>query len=264
MFTLPPLPPIDYEIRDVTWNLCSNQEFTPDAEPRVTLPTIAKFCYPIESDELKPGEYRLLRAPPKILDRWAVEARAEWVPEPQTGGYLTHDMYKKYNVIVDPDYDPRFKFSAGIASRSFKYELDCIEVKRREKLAAKVERELAELRHIQNVRDIKKIRARPPSIKLKTCELEPPFWWSQDGVHETKVEAEKPPQAPHFEVDSEEEPTYLRWQKKPRLFSKGQRDPCDRQLDLLLVGQPFKNEAINWYYTNYPPPNIPFHPKRFN
>lgn len=59
MFTLPPRPPKDYVIRDVTDSLRSSSQFTPSSEPRVTQPNLAKFCAPIEyrDDEVSTALY---------------------------------------------------------------------------------------------------------------------------------------------------------------------------------------------------------------
>lgn len=110
MFTLPPRQPKDYYIEDVPPTQQSGAEFTPDALPRVTQSNLAKFCAPIEDHEDdKPTETKIQPVVPSVLDRWTDEWRAYWVPKPGENAYYLHDMYKKYTVLVDPDYNPAYK-----------------------------------------------------------------------------------------------------------------------------------------------------------
>lgn len=286
MFTKPPLPPTEYELRNITLKQLTNPEFTPD-QIRITLPTIGKYCYPIFKEEIDPTKLKIEKVPDQILGRWADVARAEWVDPPGKNAFYLHDFLKKYSVKVVDELDPRYQHKPSIFPRSFKYEIDCIEEKRLEKLYAKMAKEESEKMKKDRLCEEKKIAEKKPSIEVLPCKLKPPFWWSFDGVHEErgnfdqmesrncnvkrqfegskkfvdgkKLEIEKPKKIAKSMFDSE---VYLRWQEKPKLWSTLQ-DPCDKRKDMLLVGQPFYNEACNWYYINYPPPNIPFRPKKF-
>lgn len=124
MFTAPPRPPKDYYLEDVPPTQQSGQEFTPDAPPRITQSNLAKFCAPIEaSDDDKPGEIKIQSILPGVLDRWTHEWRAYWVPKPGEDSYYLHDMFKKYNVLVDPDYNPAYKH---MRKRCFFYNATCL------------------------------------------------------------------------------------------------------------------------------------------
>jgi hypothetical protein len=111
MFTLPPLPPKDYVLRDVNQNQRSCQEFTPVALPRVTQSNLRKFCAPVQYQENETLanldiDYSVN---PQVLERWTNNARAFWVDKPGKNDYFLHDMCKKYTVEVVPSYDVRFK-----------------------------------------------------------------------------------------------------------------------------------------------------------
>lgn len=51
MFTSPPYPPKDYELKRVPKLQTDSAQFTPDSEPRVTQTTLGLFCAPIEYKE---------------------------------------------------------------------------------------------------------------------------------------------------------------------------------------------------------------------
>lgn len=110
MFTPPPRPPKDYIIKDVPFTQLSAQEHTPDALPRVTQTNFAKYCSPVERDEHdNSGEVHIETVRPQVLDRWTRAWRAYWVDKPGYNAYNLHNMFKKYTVVVDSSYDPRFK-----------------------------------------------------------------------------------------------------------------------------------------------------------
>lgn len=110
MFTLPPRPPKNFILEDVSSNQQSGQEFTPDGFPRVTQTNLAKFCAPVEDeDEDTPGEVQIQTVLPSILEKWTNQWRAYWVPQPGENAYYLHDIYKKHTVLVDPDYNPIYK-----------------------------------------------------------------------------------------------------------------------------------------------------------
>lgn len=58
MFTFPPYPPKDYQLRDVPKLQRSSPQFTPEGAPRVTQTTLGQFCSPIE--------YQAGEAPEKV------------------------------------------------------------------------------------------------------------------------------------------------------------------------------------------------------
>lgn len=112
MFTLPPRPPRGYHLEDVPPTQQSAQEFTPVALPRVTQSNLAKFCSPLsgdEDDDDEPPPPQVQTVVPSVLDKWTNDWRAYWVPKPGENAYLVDEMYGKYRVTVDPDYNPTYK-----------------------------------------------------------------------------------------------------------------------------------------------------------
>lgn len=110
MFTLPPRPPKDYFLKNVTANQATSEVFTPSAHPRATQTSIAKYCYPIPADDDEPiDKSSLEQMSDSVLNNWTKAAKALWVDKPGENAYFLHDMYKKYYVVVDPDYDPQYK-----------------------------------------------------------------------------------------------------------------------------------------------------------
>lgn len=110
MFTLPPRPPKDYELKNVTNNQTSAPEFTPSALPRATQTTLRKFCSPIQASDDEPADKSSIEElNDRILDRMAKQTKAWWIDKPEANAYFLHDVFKKYSVQVDSDYDPRYK-----------------------------------------------------------------------------------------------------------------------------------------------------------
>lgn len=108
MFTLPPRPPKDYVIQNVTDSLQSSAEFTPGSFPRVTQQNLAKFCLPIEYKDNEPVETEIVGIEPSILNKMTNEARALWLPAPGKDDFALHDVYKKYSKPPQ-NYDSRFR-----------------------------------------------------------------------------------------------------------------------------------------------------------
>lgn len=111
MFTLPPIPPKDYILKDVNNSLRSSPQFTPDALPRVTQSNIGKFCFPIQygNDEV-PEKRPPVKLVPVIKEKMTNDARASWVVEPGKNDFFIHDVYRKYTISESPkNYDPRYK-----------------------------------------------------------------------------------------------------------------------------------------------------------
>lgn len=108
MFTLPPRPPKDYVIKNVTNSLQSSAQFTPDSLPRVTQPNLAKFCYPVEYEDDEVPELKFTEIEPSIFNRMTNEAKALWLPAPGKDDFLLHDVYKKYSKPPQ-NYDARFR-----------------------------------------------------------------------------------------------------------------------------------------------------------
>lgn len=108
MFTLPPRPPKDYIIQNVTDSLQSSDDFTPDSLPRVTQSNLAKFCSPIEYKDEEAPETEIVGIEPSILNKMTQDARALWLPAPGKDAYTLHDVYKKYSKPPQ-NYDARFR-----------------------------------------------------------------------------------------------------------------------------------------------------------
>ncbi|CAH1372026.1 hypothetical protein MTP99_013519 [Tenebrio molitor] len=232
MFTLPPLPPKDYVLRDVNQNQRSCQEFTPVALPRVTQSNLRKFCAPVQYQENETLanldiDYSVN---PQVLERWTNNARAFWVDKPGKNDYFLHDMCKKYTVEVVPSYDVRFKHNERVFYRSFKYELDCMEHRRLRKLQKKMEREENE-EHVKNKIIEEKNTRNVDTMGVQPCKQSSPFWWKKDTGEEnieTKIEIAKSTES------HAEDKACLRWQEEPCLTEYAKMDPCRRRLDMAL------------------------------
>ncbi|XP_022915777.1 uncharacterized protein [Onthophagus taurus] len=228
MFVYPSLPPKDYALKRVTGNVLSCREFTPEGQLRVTLPEIAKFVVPVAPtvhDE--PPEVLYKEVNPEVVDKWVKYDRAEWVVKPGEDDYFLHDVCRKYSQEKE-NYDPRYKKNTSFYTRSYKYELDCLEDFRLRKLQKKIDREKIE--HMQRLHTQLGIRK----------EDIPDIAEAEQGLFKEE-----------------------RWQEPPVLFAPSLSDPCLRRSEFSLIGQPFKHEACNWYYKHLPPPNIVFRPEKF-
>ncbi|GJQ88031.1 hypothetical protein Trydic_g12955 [Trypoxylus dichotomus] len=234
MFVFPPLPPKDYVIKEIPRSLISSQEFTPNREVRVTLPEIGKHAVPIPVQKCDlPTKIPFKEVNPAIVKAWVTKDRYNWLVRPGKEDYFIHDVYKKYVVVVCDSYDSRYSHTAPVFPRSFKYELDCLESFRLKKLKQKMQRDEQEDK-IRQEKQLKKVKAE--------VELE--------------QEAAKL-------IEPTDLPSYPRWQPQPHLFAPSQTDPCIRRAEFALVGRPFKSDACNWYYKNYPPPKIKWRSARF-
>ncbi|XP_074028275.1 uncharacterized protein [Leptinotarsa decemlineata] len=267
MFTLPPRPPKDYVLKDITKSLCSSSQFTPDSLPRVTQDNLGKFCSPIEYEDNELPEKITIDIQPTVMEKMTNDARACWVVQPGKDDFFLHDVYKKYSVNQDrANYDPRYMHKEKVFNRSYQFELDCIEAARLEKLRVKCEREDADFENsFQRLVTNQKAKEKP-AIQVKTCKEEPPFWWKKSNI-EGECDVVEQPKTETFSDDlvgtTSYRSSYVRWQEEPNLTAFVQDDPCRRKRDMLLVGQPFKTEACNWYYKTYPPPEFKFRPKKF-
>ncbi|CAG9763278.1 unnamed protein product [Ceutorhynchus assimilis] len=249
MFTLPPYPPKDYVLKEVPKLQRSSPQFTPDSQPRVTQTTLGIFCSPVEYAEgERPENVETKGLSPFILEKMAQEARADWIDKPGKDDFFIHDMYKKYTV----KFDEFNKHKEKVFNRSYQYELVCIEARRLEKVREKCEREQA----LSDVAEQKEYEESHRPMKMLPCKAQPPFWWKQ-------VVKEPQPTTTTIEPESRKPTASKRWAKQPCLTHTVVDDPCRRRWDMQLVGQPFKSEACNFYYENYPPPDIEFRPKRF-
>lgn len=108
MLTLPPRPPKDYIIKDVTDSLQSSAQFTPDSLPRVTQPNLAKFCSPVEYRDDEVPEKKIIEIKPSILNKMTNEAKALFLPSPGKDDFLLHSIFRKYSKPPQ-SYDPRFR-----------------------------------------------------------------------------------------------------------------------------------------------------------
>ncbi|XP_044253338.1 uncharacterized protein LOC123004234 isoform X2 [Tribolium madens] len=233
MFTLPPLPPKDYVLRDVNQNQRSAQEFTPVALPRITQSNLGKFCAPIQYQENeKLANLNIdYSVNPQVLERWTDNARAFWVDKPGKNDYFLHDLFKKYSVQVVPSYDVRFKHNERVFYRSFKYELECMEERRLRKLDDKMEREEKEENEKNKIIEEKHIRNANVMMGVKTCKDIKPFWWKDKN--DKKDLNQKINLRRQGESFNDESPT-LRWQEEPSLTEYLKTDPCKRRFDMAL------------------------------
>ncbi|KAK5642728.1 hypothetical protein RI129_008895 [Pyrocoelia pectoralis] len=258
MFTLPPRPPKDYILREVSLNQASAPELTPTALPRATQASIKQYCYPIAADDNEPADItKIDKINDQVLNNWTKDAKAEWVAKPGIDAYRVTDMHKKFSVIVEPSYDGRYLHRPRVLQRSYKYEFDCMEEARLQKLGKKIKQEEEEDRQFLSALTT---RQESKGNEEVPATFQPPFWWKEpnplvtsDRVDTVLVKPEK----------SIYQTSYLRWQPVPKPFEEAENDPCRKREILAQFRLPFKNEAANWYYKHYPPPNIKFRPEKF-
>lgn len=233
---MPKREPKGYILSDVTQSLMSSAQHTPEAAPRVTQTSLGKYCRPIDfQDNDVIPDWKIEYMNPKVLDKYAKDNKAWWVDKPGLDTTFLHDIYYKYNVKVDTELDPRYKFNPRIFQRSFKYELDSLEDARQESIARKVCED-----------ECREKQSNPTPL-------------TPEEVHHQeicKLMLEMP------DDSSEYRDKFGRWQDTPRLFAPSLTDPCSRRKAFQQVKQPFKHEACNWYYVNHPAPYIPFRPRR--
>ncbi|XP_050295120.1 uncharacterized protein LOC126735208 [Anthonomus grandis grandis] len=254
MFTYPPYPPKDYVLKEQPKIARSSAQFTPDSEPRVTQTSLGIFCAPVEYPEGEtPAKVQLSSPNPKILEKWAKDDRAWWVPKPGKDDFFIHDMYKKYNVTMG-SYNPAHKHMEKVFNRSYKYELVCLEESRLQKLRNKCEKEENISEALFKSVEKKEHEESHPPMKVLDCKAVPPFWW--------KTVDEQTQVTPAIPVPETVQTFSGRWAQEPCLTAVVVDDPCRRKFDMQLVGLPFRTEACNFYYEHYPPPDIKFRPKK--
>ncbi|XP_018321001.1 uncharacterized protein LOC108734099 [Agrilus planipennis] len=261
MFTLPPWPPKDYILKDISQNYTSNQEFSPSEPPRHTQPNVGKYIFPIQYGPEDAGPSTLYSKPGEtVLNKWLKDAKAIWVDKPGENADFVHDIARKYSVVVTDTYNPTYKPIPKLIPRSYKFEIDYMINTRLDKLKEKMEQEAKEEELWVKQKQAEKIAK---ATQLYRCDLEPPGWWKEekDKPKDTVIPMVKPETETSRNVDNDQP---IRWQNMPRVFDKTDRTACKRKSDMALVGQPFKHEACNWYFINYPPPNVPFRPERFS
>ncbi|KAF7268949.1 hypothetical protein GWI33_017978 [Rhynchophorus ferrugineus] len=253
MFNQPPYPPKDHVLKEMPKIQRDSPQFTPDSLPRVTQNTLGIFCSPIEyQDGETPDKIEVESVHPTIMNKWINEKRAYWVEKPGKDDFFLHDMVKKYSVETDT-YNPTYKHREKVFNRSYKYELVCLEEARLQKVRDKCEREETEWRNKNQLIENRVQEEKNPPMKVKECEHSPPFWWAE-GRDPKTTEESKVPSRPDDEIGTAA--FCGRWAEEPCLTAVVVDDPCRRKLDMNTAGQPFKNEACNFYYRHYPPPDF--------
>lgn len=256
MFTLPPRPPKDYVLKDVSLNQASAEEITPTGLPRATQHSIKKYCYPVPADDNEPADVtQIEKLNDQVLNKWTKDAKAEWVDKPGKNAFLVTEMYNKYSVTVEPSYDVRYQHRPRVLQRSYKYEFDCMEQAHWQKLADKVKEEEEGERQFLTTCSAERKKA---NLENVTCQIPPPFWWKVSALPQSLSALSVKPEKSVYQA------SYLRWQPVPKLFDEAENDPCRKREILAQFRLPFKNEAANWYYKNYPPPNIKYRPEKFS
>lgn len=120
-------------------------------------------------------------------------------------------------------------FVERVFYRSFKYELDCLEESRLDKLYRKMEREEIEENEKNKIIEEKSSR-NVDNLGVKTCKDYKPFWWkdkNEQTCNDTFMER-KASEGVSYEF------TDLRWQEEPNLTEFKYVDPCKRQREMAL------------------------------
>ncbi|XP_060520373.1 uncharacterized protein LOC132698372 [Cylas formicarius] len=223
MFEVPKYPPKDYILKEVPQAQKDSSQFTPDAQPRVTQNTVGVFCSPVHYTEGEvPDKLEPTAVNPRIINKWIDDAKAFWVDEPGKTDLCIHNIFQKFSSKVDRHGHNNYK--QKVFNRSFKYELEWLEENRLQKLHRKCEKE---------AKEFGKSACVPRAIISETY----------DNAQVAKS-------------------TIDRWTEEPNLTAIVIDDPCRRKHHMLMVGQPFKTEACNFYYRHYPPPDVKFTPKK--
>ncbi|ENN75523.1 hypothetical protein D910_10302 [Dendroctonus ponderosae] len=231
MFTFPPYPPKDYELKDVPKIQRSSPQFTPGGEPRVTQSTLGQFCSPIEYQEGEtPKKIQGLKCSQHMLEKWTNEARAFWVDEPGKDDYFLHDLFRKFDVKRD-SYDPAYRHKEKVFNRSYKYELVCLEEQRLQKLREKCQREQSALEESFRTAQKKEHAESHPPMKVVKCVKQPPFWWQDCGnMGDLKENAANFNLPLSLEAPANRHPG--RWAKEPCLTAVVVDDPCRRKHEM--------------------------------
>lgn len=122
-----------------------------------------------------------------------------------------------------------------VFNRSYKYELDCIEAVRREKIKAKslhdqtvFEQDFQELENLHK-------QMQKTSLVVDACEIEPPFWWrdfSQSEKTDNEISLKLEDETKLGETTYQK--SYAHWQEPPNLTGYVQDDPCKRKREMRL------------------------------
>lgn len=132
--------------------------------------------------------------------------------------------------FISPSWHVRF--AAKIFNRPYRYELDCLEEKRLEKLREKCMRDES---------DFIKINQTPNALneeadQSNTCGNKAPFWWNQEQTRpkeHTLLNLEDRNTTPL--VSSQAEQENLRWQEEQNIVQiTAFKDPCVRREELAL------------------------------
>lgn len=108
MFALPPRPPKNHILKDVTQSQASTDLFTPSAPPRATQTTIAKFSSPLlDSSDLdeSPDQEEIEPLNPQLLKKFVNNEKATWVAKPGANAPFVHSIHKIYSLDHTETYD---------------------------------------------------------------------------------------------------------------------------------------------------------------
>ncbi|XP_075991180.1 uncharacterized protein LOC142986550 [Anticarsia gemmatalis] len=208
--------PDKYALSNVPLTVLYDESLTPGCPPRLTQQTVGKYLLPTtrELSEVPPKP-TISELPDTVIDQMVKKDKAFWVDKPGANAYTLHDAYYNYGMTTEMVKPTR----QDVFPRSYQYDLDCVRYRR--------------LHACDGLKQAENERTKPLSAQCRDC----------NKMH---IPALTP-----FQLAWAKDPGQKRWKYYPDLTAT--LTPQEIRESMGNVGRPFKNEACNWYYENYPP-----------
>ncbi|XP_039764067.1 uncharacterized protein LOC120636588 [Pararge aegeria] len=206
--------PNKYALDEISPTITADESLTPNQPPRLTQKTVNKFLRPLTKElDELPPRPTINELPETVIDKMVLKDKAFWVDKPGSNSYTLHDAYYNYGMTTEKVLPPH----QDVFPRSYQYDLDCVKYRRQHACDG--------LKQTLNFQ-------KPLAAHCRTC---------------TKKVTTKASTSYEAASDS----TQRRWRYYPDLTAR--LTPVQTRLLMNEVGRPFKHEACNWYYENYPP-----------
>ncbi|XP_021186968.2 uncharacterized protein LOC110373870 [Helicoverpa armigera] len=207
----------NYALADVSRTFTNDECMSSCRAPFLTQHSIAKYLVPLTKElQEVPLRPTISELPDAVIEHVVQRDKAFWVDKPGLNDYTIHDAYYNYGMVtkvVKPTHQDVFP-------RSYQYDLDCVKYRR-----------------------------------SHAC----------DGLKQDGSEESKKPLSAHcrdcrnlnipaltaFQLAWATDPGQKRWRNYPDLTET--LTAQEMRNSMKEVGRPFRNEACNWYYKNYPP-----------
>ncbi|XP_037978113.2 uncharacterized protein LOC105386482 [Plutella xylostella] len=205
--------PDKYVIGLTSGTVTTDEALTPNRPPRLTQATVGMYLKPTTRElDVVPPRPTIDELPRAVINRMLAKDKAFLIDKPGADAYTLTDAYYHFGMVTDR-ITPHHQ---SVFPRSYQYELECVKQRRLHSCDKNYEDGEPKKQLPAHCRDCSKGTAALSAFQLE---------WAPD-------------------------PVQRRWRQYPDLT----RPLTEEEIRCSMgeVGRPFRSEACNWYYENYP------------